>query len=188
MTVSQGTMMYYSPEERDRYHFTIFHQLKNLFNIENLSGEEVFSSLNRIVQIAEIIDSRPSENCQTISGPRWRILLHLFLSEKIGKLNGLTPTELSLFQRVSKNTVSALLRGLEEHGYIVRELDVKDLRIFHIHLSETGRQLILETASERIQGFNQMISCLSEEEVSHLTLLLKKLHHSLENQFCHFQK
>jgi DNA-binding MarR family transcriptional regulator len=180
--------MHHSQEERDRYQYKIVDQMKNLFHIENLSGVSVFSSLNRIVQMIDSIESRPSEDGQAISGPRWRLLLHLFLSEEIGKLDGLTPTELSHFQQVSKNTVSALLRGLEEQGYIVRELDPKDLRIFRIHLSETGRQLILETAPNRIQGLNQMVSCLDAEEISQLTRLLKKLHHSLETQVCQVQR
>ena len=171
-----------------QYHAKISHQMMDLFHIDNMSGVDVFSSLNRIVQIIDMVDARPSGEGQVISGPRWRLLLHLFLSEEIGKADGLTPTALSHFQQVSKNTVSALLRGLEEQGYIVRELDPKDLRIFRIHLSETGRQLILETAPKRIQGFNQMLSHLSADEVSQLTILLKKLHDSLEDQFCQGQK
>jgi DNA-binding MarR family transcriptional regulator len=180
--------MHHLPEERERYHAMIFDQVKTLFQIENMSGVAVLSSLNRIVQMIELIDSRSSEDGQAISGPRWRLLLHLFLSEEIGKANGLTPTELSHFQQVSKNTVSSLLRGLEEQGYIVRELDAADLRIFRIHLSETGRQLILETAPARIRGLNQMVSCLDEGEIGQLTRLLKKLHHSLESQVCQVQK
>ena len=175
-------------EARDQYHLKIFHQMEHLFHIKNLSGVEVFTALNRIMQIVENIDARPTEEGQAISGPRWRLLLHLFISEEIGKANGITPTELSHFQQVSKNTVSALLRGLEEQGYIVRELDPKDLRIFRIHLSESGRQLILDTAPKRLQGFNRMLSHLSEEEVGQLTQLLNKLHDSLEDQFCQHQK
>jgi DNA-binding MarR family transcriptional regulator len=180
--------MAFSQEERERNHIKISDMIRNLFHIEDLSGVEILSSLNRIVQIVEMIDSRPSEDGQAISGPRWRVLLHLFISTQLGKSNGLTPTELSHYQQVSKNTVSSLLRGLEEQGYIERELDPQDLRTFRIHLSETGRQLIIDTAPTRIESLNKMMTGLSPEETTQLTLLLKKLHCSLENQLSQFQK
>lgn len=171
-------------EERDHIHRRVIGQIRQIFQVDNLSGVEVFSGLNRIVQLLDILDTRQAEEGQAISGARWRLLLHLFLSEQIGHRAGLTPTELSHFQQVSKNTVSALLRGLEEQGYILRQTDARDLRVFRIHLSDSGRQIMLETAPGRIQALNRLLHGLSPEEVTQLIALLTRLRHNLEAQVC----
>ncbi len=101
---------------------------------------------------------------------------------------GLTPTELSQFQQVSKNTISSLLRGLEEQGYIQREIDPKDLRVFRIHLTEAGRQLILSMGPKRVQGLNQLLVDMSDDEKTLLIQLLHTLRISLEKQFQRLQK
>jgi DNA-binding MarR family transcriptional regulator len=175
------------PEERDRHLRKVYQQLKDLFHIENMSGIELFSALSRAAQLSEMLSSQRPDG-QDLSLPRWRLMLHLFMVEQFGNSTGITPTELSEFRQVSKNTISALLRGLEEQGYIQRELDPKDLRIFRIHLTEAGRQVIINTAPQRIEGVNQLLSSLSEEEIQQLILLLNKLSRSLADQFCQFQK
>ncbi len=159
-------------------------QIRQIFQVDDLSGVEVFTGLNRIVQLMEILEARQTEENQALSGARWRLLLHLFLSEQIGHRAGLTPTELSHFQQVSKNTVSALLRGLEEQGYILRQTDARDLRVFRIHLSDTGRQVLLETAPGRMQALNRLLHGMSPEEVGQLIGLLTRLRHNLEAQVC----
>lgn len=180
-------MLQDSREKMDQFHKKIHQQIQNLFNIEDISGIELFFSLNRAAQLSEMLDSIRFDG-QDLSAPRWRLMLHLFMAEQMGKPASLTPTELSRFQQVSKNTISALLRGLEEQGFISRESDPKDLRIFRIHLTESGRELILKTAPGRIRSLNQMLSSLPREDIEQLTSLLKKLRHSLEDQFCQIQK
>ncbi|MRS03653.1 MarR family transcriptional regulator, partial [bacterium] len=76
-----------------------------------------------------------------LSGPRMGILLRLLVAEKNGNPDGINPTALSHFQNVKKNTISSLLRGLEESGYIERNLDPKDKRIFLIRITEKGRKM-----------------------------------------------
>jgi DNA-binding MarR family transcriptional regulator len=174
-------------EERDLRHQKIYNQMKSLFHIDDMSGVELFTSLARVAQLSETLDSLRFDE-EDVSLPRWRLLLHLFIAEQMGNTAGITPTELSHFRQVSKNTISALLRGLEEQGLIQREMDPKDLRLFRIHLTQAGRQIIHDTAPQRIDGLHQMLSDLSGDEIVQLTLLLNKLRSSLEGQICQFQK
>lgn len=174
-------------EERVIQHTKIYHQLKDLFQIEDMSGVELFTSLARVAQLSETLALIRIDG-PDVSMPRWRLLLHLFIAEQLGNTSGLTPTELSEFRQVSKNTVSSLLRGLEEQDLIQREMDPKDLRIFHIHLTDAGRQLILGSAPQRLQGLNHMLSGLSAEEIQNLIQLLNKLRGSLERQCCGLQQ
>jgi DNA-binding MarR family transcriptional regulator len=119
-----------------------------------------------------------------LSGPRWRIMLHLLGQEHGGNTAGPTPTDLSNTQRVSKNTISALLRGLEEQGLIQRTLDPADYRVFRIQLTQAGREMIYATGPKRLKRLNQMASGLTREERTQLMALLEKLHRSMLDTGC----
>ena len=66
----------------------------------------------------------------------------LYVEEQRGKSLGLPPSYLSRCQDVTKNTISVLLRGLEDQGWIERTLDPDDRRVFRIRLTPAGRELI----------------------------------------------
>lgn len=116
-----------------------------------------------------------------LSGPRLGILMRLEAHSRFCGAPGLTPTDLSHDQRVSKNTVSALLNGLEEQGLIERRLDPADRRVFRIVISDLGTRLVRETAPLIVDHLNELVSNLSQEERSTLIQLLGKLFHSLRS-------
>ena len=82
-------------------------------------------------------------------------------------------------QRLSKNTISAHLRHLEEQGLIEREIDPDDLRTFRIQLSEEGRRLMNESLPVHIRFLNRLSDSLTAEEIEQTEILLGKLHDSL---------
>lgn len=114
----------------------------------------------------------------SLSLPQWRLLLRLLAAEQ-GANKCLTPTELARSQRLSKNTISAHLRALEERGLIEREIDPDDLRAFRIQLSGEGRQIIRHSLPIHISFLNDLTGELTSPEVAQLELLLAKLHRSL---------
>lgn len=121
-------------------------------------------------------------NGVAMSGPRWRLLLRLFMEERLGRTEGLAPGYLSRCQSVSKNTISVLLRGLEEHGWVERTLDPEDRRVFRIRLTPAGRELIRTSAPERLAHLNTLVDDLTVEERGQLIRLLSKLHRSLADR------
>jgi DNA-binding MarR family transcriptional regulator len=124
----------------------------------------------------------PKTGDKDISGPRWSLLLRLLGEEKRGNHEGITPTFLSRCQNVSKNTISALLRGLEEQGLVQRTLDPVDHRIFRIQLSPEGRTLVESSAPHHMHELNALICNLTPEERAQLEVLLTKLYYSLIKQ------
>jgi DNA-binding MarR family transcriptional regulator len=158
-------------------------QIKTLFGIEDTSGFELFSMIRRLAHMSEALDSQPP-NVPDLSGSRWRLMMHLLAEEHMGNGAGLTPTSISHSQRVSKNTISALLRGLEEQGLIQRNLDAADYRLFRIQLTQAGRDLVLTTAPQRLAQLNRLAAGLTCEEHIQLMLLLEKLHNSLADKAC----
>jgi len=170
-----------SEQERQQLRARIKAQVKKLFNIDDISGIELLGTIQHMAQLGEMIDCLPVDGMD-ISGPRFRLMLMLLIDEELGNTIGLTPTSLSHSQRVSRNTISSLLRGLEDQGLIQRALDPKDLRVFHIQLTPQGRDMVLKSAPKRIEGLNQMMSGLSQAEREQLTSLLGKLHKTLMDQ------
>ena len=140
-------------------------------------GVEIASLVRMIANQYENLEECDLES-GSLSGPRLGLLLRLMGEEKHGGA-GLTPTALSYGQNVSKNTISSLLRGLEEQGLISRELDPADRRIFRIRLSPKGRSLIEEIAPQRLRQLNQLADGLSQLEKQQLVDLLARLYCSI---------
>lgn len=117
-----------------------------------------------------------------LSGPRWLLLLRLYVEEERGKRLGLPPSYLSRCQDVTKNTISVLLRGLEEQGWVERSLDPDDRRVFRIRLTAAGRELVRTSAPARLAHLNALVDDLGAEERRQLIQLLTKLHRSLTDR------
>ena len=167
--------------EHQKKHEIVRQKLMELFAMDDTLLLDLLIKLQRTAQLCDIVDTTVADGIE-LSGPRWRLMSRLYIEEKLGNREGITPTVLSLSQRVSKNTISSLLRGLEEQDLIHRNLDPVDRRAFRIQLTETGRSLILKSAPGRIANLNTIFSGLSKEEKEQLLALLEKLHASLLNQ------
>lgn len=119
-----------------------------------------------------------------VSGPRWGILMRLMAAEESGNHEGINPTRISHFQNVKKNTITSLLRGLEEQGLVERTYDPVDRRKVRIRISAAGRQLIESTTPDRLEFFNRLSSGLTDGEKDALLALLEKLRISVFAQAC----
>jgi DNA-binding MarR family transcriptional regulator len=159
-----------------------FQAIRNM--IQGLAGDTDTTGLElmRLVHmVANAYESAVDGQLRSaeLSGPRWGLLLRLLAEERFGCLNGVSPTRLSHHQNVSKNTISALLRGLEEQGLIERTLDLADRRVFQIRLTDMGRQIVQDSTPGHIAFLNALAADLTAEERTQLTELLEKLHRSL---------
>ncbi|MCX6032810.1 MAG: MarR family transcriptional regulator [Chloroflexi bacterium] len=152
--------------------------LQSLAGDADLAGMEL---VRLIGMVATAYASAVDENLRDagLSWPRLGLLLRLMAEERCGVAGGLSPTHLSHHQNVSKNTISALLRGLEEQGLIERTLDADDHRVFRIRLTDAGRQIIQAHAPGHIRLMNELAAGLTAEERQQLTALLTKLHQLL---------
>jgi DNA-binding MarR family transcriptional regulator len=149
-----------------------------LAGLEETSGPEIVTLIHLVDHACEqVIPHR--DHPDVISGPRLGLLMRMYAEELGGNLDGITPTQFSHFQSVSKNTISALLRGLEEQGFVQRTLDPHDLRLFRIQLTPAGRELVQKNIPERVRLLNQLVSGLSPAERASLVALLEKLYASI---------
>jgi DNA-binding MarR family transcriptional regulator len=146
---------------------------------EDTSGIELSALIHMVANFYGSAISQKSA-FSDLSGPRMYILMRLMVEEDRGNVNGINPTAISHYQNVKKNTISALLRGLEESGLVERRLDPVDKRVFLIRITKAGRDLIISTAPARMRFMNELASGLSSGEKSQLISLLEKLRLSLK--------
>ena len=164
--------------EKMREHLT--NHLLSMTNGADIKGLELSSLIRMLANYyAAIVAQKkvPGE----LSGPRMGILIRLLVAEKSGNMDGINPTALSHFQNVKKNTISSLLRGLEESGFVERNLDPNDKRVFLIRITEKGRKMMETVGPERLKMMNDLASDLSDEEKAQLIFLLEKLRKSMQN-------
>lgn len=153
-------------------------RLEGLAGDADLTGLELLRRVSRVANLYDTILKQRLRSTE-LSGPRWHLLVRLFAEEMRHGPGGLSPTYLSKCQDVSKNTISALLRGLEEQGLIERALDPGDRRGFRIRLSATGRDMVRAMAPLHFQELNELVAGLSAADRATLIALLDKLQRSL---------
>ncbi len=158
----------------DRAHF---HRMLAEHGITDPQGVELPRLIKLVSNAYESVmsDFMRDEN---LTGPRFRLLLRLYMEERQGQAD-VSPTYLSKTQNVSKNTISSLLRSLEDQALIERSLDPDDRRQFNIRLSPAGRELVKASTPEHVAFYNQLLSDLSKDEQNQLADLLVKLHGSV---------
>jgi DNA-binding MarR family transcriptional regulator len=153
-------------------------RLQGLAGDTDLIGLELLRRISRVANLYDTILNQRLRSSE-LSGPRWHLLVRLFAEEMRHGRGGMSPTYLSRCQDVSKNTISSLLRGLEERGLIERALDPVDRRGFRIQLSDSGRALVRASAPTHLEELNKLLTDLTPDERSGLIVLLDKLYRSL---------
>jgi DNA-binding MarR family transcriptional regulator len=144
----------------------------------DLAGVELLRRVSRAASLYDTFLNRLLR-ASDLSGPRWHLLVRLSAEEMRHGPGGLSPTYLSKCQGVCKNTISSLLRGLEEQGLIQRDLDPTDWRAFRIRLSSAGREIVQASAAQHFRELNVLLTGLTAAERAELMGLLDKLHRSL---------
>lgn len=76
----------------------------------------------------------------------------------------LTLSELADRERVSAPSMNRTVNCLEDAGYLVRTPDSDDRRRVNITLTDTGAEIIRETARRRDAWFDDILDALSDED------------------------
>ena len=165
------------PEQMIALRQNLANRLRDLVGMDDISGIEIAALIRTLSNFYENREAGYRTDLE-MSGPRWAILMHLWDEEKNGALFA-TPTDLSKFQQVKKNTISSMLKKLEEDGLVERSLDTEDKRLFRIHLTDKGKALAEKYSPQFALFQNKLASGLSFKEREELVHLLAKLFSSL---------
>jgi DNA-binding MarR family transcriptional regulator len=82
----------------------------------------------------------------------------------LNKHGPLTLTQLAEHERVSAPSMNRTVNCLEEAGYLVREADEADRRRSNIRLTESGRDLVTRTLTQRDAWLTTRLRELSKED------------------------
>jgi len=145
---------------------------------QDIRGMQIAHNIRVLGKLFDMAVAR-SPQFGELSGPRMGILLRLFMEAKHGNPEGLNPSVLGRFQDVKKNTISALLKSLEESGLIERNPHPTDGRASLVRITLKGQELVRSTAPLRFRFMNEVTSTLTTAEKDDLIRLLIKLHGSL---------
>ncbi len=115
-----------------------------------------------------------------LSYARFRLLMNLLKSEELDGRPELNPSEISQRQGISRNTVSTLIRDLEQEGLIERRLDPHDRRRFNIRLTTNGRELVRQHSAAHFRAVASCFDALSVEERRQLGDLLTTVGKSID--------
>jgi len=110
-----------------------------------------------------------------LSFAQYQVLMHLFFAEQVGDQGELNPSEISDRQGVSRNTMSAFIRNLEDEELVERRLDSDDRRRFNISLTANGRSLVSQYMHDHLDTVGHCFSALAPDEQETLLQLLQKL-------------
>lgn len=119
---------------------------------------------------------------------QYLVLMSLYIHEQIEGRSEMNPSEISKWRGTSRNTTSALIRGLEAAGYIQRRLDEQDRRKFNIALTAAGRDKVSQYAHMQFEIVGGCFNALSPAEQTQLGDLLAKLSHNLDEARQKLQK
>ena len=144
-------------------------------------GVELMRALMASARLLEVLADH-SLQAAGLSMPRLRLLLWLRVEEQRGTKEGISPSMLSRYQHISKNTVSSLLASLEDQGLIERVLCSEDKRSFKIRLTRAGRGRVSSTLPKHGAFAAGAFATLTSEEQKTLLHLLQKLRSTLKCQ------
>ncbi len=122
--------------------------------------------------------AQASEKNLSAVGLTWaklRLLMHLAKQEHIDPGAGVQPSELSEMQEISRNTVSALINGLEAEGLVTRELHGSDRRRWVIRLTPQGRAVLKDQMINHLRFVGHCFDVFDSQERETLCELLSRL-------------
>jgi DNA-binding MarR family transcriptional regulator len=93
----------------------------------------------------------------------------------LDRREGITQTELADYLELDKSTVGRLLDRLEDRGFIRREKDPDDRRIYRIFIADTAHPVLTELEQVADEVRSQALSGISKDDQKKLHALLEQV-------------
>ena len=109
-----------------------------------------------------------------VTPEQWAVLIHAF------KYPGLSQTEIAQRSSKEKTNITRILDVLEKHGYLQRQHDAHDRRMYRIYLTNEGKDLVkrLVPLAESVNTSSRQ--SLDEQELLMVKTVLKRICTTLE--------
>ena len=105
-----------------------------------------------------------------------------FIIDGKGENGKITISELASRAKMLPSAISRTLKGLEERGYVERNVNKNDRRNTYVELTEAGRQLT-EEARQTMSDFGKSVmSQVDEADMKRLISYLDNIYHIAEKE------
>lgn len=85
---------------------------------------------------------------------------------------GVRVSDLSSTMRVAPPSITQVINGLEENGYVERSLDKDDRRVIRVKLTQKGENVIKKAMDNLLDVINGLVEYLGEEKSNELSDIL----------------
>jgi len=153
---------------------------KNSVNFPGIDVDSVFTCLKFLKISRELLTS--SEKHFTglgISMGKFIVLMLLFRYRETG---GLAPSDLAEKSGVTRATITGLIDGLENAGFVKREEEKKDRRKLTVCLTEHGLAFIKSILPKHFKRIAGIMQELNSQEKRNLADYLEKISAGIEKE------
>jgi DNA-binding MarR family transcriptional regulator len=135
-------------------------------------GDELADELDStVVTLGRLFSARHGEMCSE-SGLSASQMLTLRV---LGEAGPMKISDLAMHVGVKAPAASAMVDALDKRGHIRREADVDDRRVTLVRLTDEGAAELAAVEAERREHMRRYLSVLSEDDVSALIRIHRKL-------------
>lgn len=89
--------------------------------------------------------------------------------------DGIKVSELSNSMKVAPPSITQMINGLEDNGYVKRNPDKEDRRVIRIKLTEKGENVIKKAMENLLNVVDGLVEYLGEEKSNELTEILSSV-------------
>ncbi len=137
--------------------------------------DEVEDTMTRLARLMSTRHMGP-ECC-----PESLSLSQMMLMRAIEASGALKVADVAAVLAVKPPAASAVIDGLERHGYAAREAASDDRRVTLVRLTDEGRSVLQEAETTRRQHMRRYLGLLSVEDVRAMIRIQQTLIHAIDN-------
>ena len=130
-------------------------------------------------EIKNLMEKKSCINYDTKVVPKLQFFTLKYISENKGIIVG----DLANVLMMSSGAVAQLIERLVYKGWIKKEVDEHDKRIFHLSLTNTGGKEVLKMDKIFVDKMISMLSNISEKDLMEIVRIQKKLLEQLRKNF-----
>ncbi len=146
--------------------------------IEKVNAQIRSTQFSRLVAFADVV-TRYTEMVFKIKENRISWLRSSALRFIVTRGGSLTLSQLAAIMLRSNYSITKLVDGLEQDGLVKRCRNKQDGRSFNVKVTEKGLNYVVESLQDSEIAENELKSCLDEDELNNLAVIIRKLRDKL---------
>lgn len=129
-----------------------------------------------IEHVSQALVNAKVAKLQKIGAPEINLTQFQYISV-INQNQDLTFTDMAQALKLSKPAVTSIIHKLIDQGYVFKKQSANDRRVFHIYLTESGKQIAEAYEDSRREYVDGIHRQLTDDEFKQLLELMEKALH-----------